>query len=391
MAEKTLISNISAFLKELYPEDALETQFNDEKEFYHQIEKTSDVLMYGGRQAIIPVRKWRGNGLGARNEDGDLPDAGAPGYDKWTVTLSYHYDREYVSNQTLEMAKGGDMSFLDAMSDLSADMMEALLKDYNWKMFNTSAALRCTTTGTVAGTTFVASTLKGLHENMSIDIYNAAGTTLNGATVKITDIAESTNTITIDTSVTSDASSNVYQAGEKNISLHGLLDGTATSGTYQGIARSTNSWAIGKAISTSSSAITHKLMVQMYTAALNKGAKPKFWLCDRELADMIYLNLLAPDQRHTDTDIAGGFKTFTYRDLPVVTDIDSPAGDIWCVDPKKIKIIQTVSGFHWAENDGSRLFRIPGKDSWEILLRNYSDMLVTQPNAVPYCTSITES
>lgn len=389
MAEKNTLSSIDDLLKELYPESMVQEQFENQTEFYKQIEKNSK-YQYAGKKLIVPLKFSLGNGNGSRAEDGDLPTAGSPTYDQLAVTVAYHYNRQYVTNQAIAMANGGDTSFIDEITEIPADQIASLTKDINWKMFNTTSGARTTTNGAVAGATaIVVDSIKGLRVNMLVDFYKTSAYEAQG--VRITNIADSTKTLTLDTAVTVSDEAIVYQAGEKDLSMAGLLSGLATTGTYFGVDKAAVSIMQGNVVNSSVGTITPQVLTQLRTAAKNKDANPKFWLTTPEVADQIWLHLLRPDQRIMGTKIAGGLDTFTYHNYPVVTDIDCPAGYIFLIDPTKIKVAQTKEGFHWTELAGSRLLPVSGKDSREITLKLYANMAVLRPNALPYAYGVSES
>jgi hypothetical protein len=390
MAEKNTLSSLDDLLKEMYDERMVQDQFENQTEFYKQIEKNSR-YPYAGKKLIVPLKFSLGNGNGATSEDGDLPTAGAPTYNQLAVTVTYHYNRQYVTNQAIAMANGGDSSFIEEITEIPADQIASLTKDINWKMFNLKTGARTTVNGAkTASLTVVVDSLKGLRENMLIDFYKTSAYEAQG--VRITNIAESTKTLTLDTAVTVSDEAIVYQAGEKDKSMSGLLTGLSTSDTdYFGIDKSAVSIMQGNVVNSSVGTITAQVLTQLRTAAKNKDAKPAFWLTTPEIADQIWLHLLRPDQRIMGTKIAGGLDTFTYHNYPVVTDIDCPSGYIFLIDPSKIKMAQTKEGFHWTELAGSRLLPVSGKDSREITLKLYANMVVLRPNALPYAYGVSES
>jgi len=392
MADADLLSTISAFLKESYPVDRIIEIINNDYEFYKNVKATSDFYEATGKYAVVPIKFGQDGNLGSRSEDESLPESGGSQGIQATIYPKYHYNRTYVSNQIIEQASSGSGSFLNYMDDKVIGMMNSLVKDINWKLFNSYTGLRTQVNGAVSSNTnVVVDSVVGLREGMKIDIYNSTNTTKQASAVEITNINEETLTLTLDTAVTCDNDGYIYQAGEKDKSMNGLLDCLATTGTFFGINKGTYSVFAGKVINSTAITITNKILTQMKTAALKAGAKPKFWLTTPEIQDQIYLHLLAQDQRSNTTKIAGGYETFSMYGYKVVPDVDCPPGYIFLVDTDLIQIHQTPSGFHWLEIGGSRLIPVSGKDSFEMLLKVYNNMFVTKPKGIPYAYNISQS
>ena len=56
---------------------------------------------------------------------------------------------------------------------------------------------------------------------------------------------------------------------------------------------------------------------------------PKLVICDQDMFDRYY-NLLTPQQRFSDNDMAsGGFKSLQFNGIPVVVDSNVAAGDMY--------------------------------------------------------------
>lgn len=387
MGDGNVISVVSDAMKITYPENQFTANYENEMEFYKQIEKTGKYL-FGGKQAIVPLSKGRIQGGGWVPENGDLPSARSLNPANATVTLKYLYQRAYLTNQVMEMGTGSG-AFADILTQVIQGMDESLRKKYNFNLYRTSTGKITDITTGATSTSFVVDSIKGLYLDQALDIYTGGTATKVGDGVIITDIAEATNTITLDTSLTLVTGDDVYAAGDYGNAMNGLLDGLAATGTYHGIDKAANSWWQGK-VTSAVGALTDDVMTSLKTKAEKAGAKPTMWLTTREVRDKIWKNLLRPDRRYSDVTIAGGVKTFDYHGLPVVVDNDCPEGHLFCIDPKFIKIFRTKD-FNWIESAGNRLIYVPGKDAYEMCLRGYQNMLVSYPGALPYATGITES
>lgn len=388
MADNTL-TIIRDILKELYPDNKIQGQFEDLKIFYNDIEKTADFLTYGGKQAILPLRVERSQGHGSRAENGDLPLAASSNFDSMTVTLKYHYGRIYLTGQTIKMAQRNNEAFANYLTDYMDDQMEACMKQYNWQLHRASTGVvtQVNDAAVSAETTFTVDSVKGLRVSMAIDVHNGSAYEAQG--VIITDINDSTKVVTVDTAVTLTDNAYIYVSGNKDNCMNGLYDGLATSGTYHAVDRDTLAYFRGNQLSAAHGTPTKLLFLKMKQAAEIRGITPKYWLTTPEIKDEVYLRLFAPDQRYTESTINGLYKTYDVLGIPVLADNDAYDGRIVAMAPQFVKILQDEDGWNWAQEDGEILSRVSGKDAFEGFIRNYSNMAVTYPKALPYADGVT--
>ena len=400
MADMNTMSAIDASLKEAYPIGTFEKQFSEQKELYARIEKLSAsdfaTINMGGRRSVIPVMKGRIAGGGWRAENTALPSARSLQPANLYVSNKNIYHRAYITGQVLEMAKQNWESFVPELELLTTSMDESVKKKFNFAMYRTNTgAITQIKLGVTGASAVTVNSLKGLYVDMPIDVYTTetAGTH-EVSSVVITDINESTGTLTLETPITCTTGSYVFEAGDQNNSLTGLNANLATTGTVHGVnkAGAGNGWAMGSLINSSAKAISDADLKALKTSALkaNPNEPGRFWLTTYEVADQIWDKLLRPDRRISDTKIAGGVDTFTYHNYPVVCENDCPAGHIYLIDAGKIKLLR-VSDFNYIMNAGSIQHPVSGYDAVEISLKSYCDLLVTYPKAVPYSTGFLEA
>lgn len=400
MADANTMSAIDASLKEAYPIDYFEKQFSEQKELYKKIEKLSAsnfaVIDMGGRRSVIPIMKGRIAGGGWRAENTALPQARSLQPANLYVSNKNIYHRAYITGQVLEMAKQNWEAFVPELELLTTSMDESIKKKFNFGLYRDSTgSITQITTGVTNSTTVVVDSLKGLYVDMPIDVFTTqTGGTQEVTAATITDIAEDTNTLTLDAQITCSTSSYVFEAGDQNNALDGLFGNLATTGTVHGVdkAGTGNGWWKGNLINSTSKAIADADLKLLKTAALkaNDTEPGRFWLTTYEVADQVWDKLLRPDRRNNDAVIAGGVETFKYHGYPFVCENDCPKGKIVLVDPTKVKLLR-VSDFNFIMNAGSIQHPVSGYDAVELTLRSYCNLLVTYPKAVPYSTGFLEA
>ena len=396
MAAGNTLTVIDSILKELYPINYIKDQFEDEKEFYKRLKKSSDYFKYGGKKAIIPLRIERAQGVGSRAEDGDLPDARSSQFSNMEVTTKYNYFRGRITGQDIDFASGNLETFTEHLEDIMTDGMESLMKNYNFQLYRTSTGeiTQVNDASVSAETTFTVDSVVGLKVDMAIDVYTAtSGGSQEADGVVITDINESTKLVTVDTSVTLTNNSYIFTAGSRGSALNGLLDGVALTGTYHGIAKGTYSWFQGNRVKASAGVITDDFLTAMKTASETRGRKADMWLTTPAIKDEIWKRLLRPDRRYNEVTIAGGLKSFEYHGLPIVWDNDMVEGYVFLPDMRDLVMAEGKGGFAYLgeAETGKRLVQISGKDAYEFGIKNYSNLALTYPKGLPYISGVTTS
>ena len=391
------LSAIDAALKEAYPIGTFEKQYSLQKEFYKRIGKlsTSDFqeIELGGRRAVIPIQNGRVFGRGWRAEGGALPDAQTLNTANLYVSSKSIYVRSSITGQAIKQAEQDFEAFMPSLRLLQESMDESVKKKFNQGLYRTSTGSITTLTSSPSASTSVTVTsVKGLEPGMFIDVYTTetAGTQ-EVDTVKISSI--SSLTLTMASAITATTGSYVFEAGDQNNAMNGLLDNLASSGTIHGVAKGSTGWWEGNPVDASVGVIVDADLKALRTAALKaRNEEPgRFWLTTFEVADQVWDKILRGDVRHSNvTTIAGGVETFTHHGYPFVTENDCPAGYCFLIDPEKIKLLR-VMDFEYILNAGSQLHPVSGYDAVEMSLRSYCNLLCTYPKAVPFSYGITES
>lgn len=392
MANPTAPGNdlFNDILKEYYGSAQIEKQYNDRNIFYKDIQKTSAFIEQGGKWAVRPLEAGRESQTGVRKMGNNvLSRASKSNYKSAMIPLVKHYGRIEIEGELMKLANGGSESFVDIFTEKMDGQMRTNIKDYNILLLRTYTGEIGKVNGAVnASTSIVVDDLTGLRVNMVVDIYSS--TTKQADSITITDITESTKTLTVDAAVTVSDNAIIVQEDNFGEAMSGLTDVFSTTNTYFGLNRAAagNGFWQGKVLTTSQGVITDSVLTQMKTSAEIAGVMPKYWLCSPEVADSVYTKLLLPDKRNNEATIDGGYKTFTYHGIPFLRESDDVKGRLALVTPSLFEI-HTGTGFEWANDDGAILSRISGYDAFEAYTRNYSNLFCKRPNAIPVITGIT--
>jgi hypothetical protein len=106
-----------------------------------------------------------------------------------------------------------------------------------------------------------------------------------------------------------------------------------------------------------------------------------------------YYNLLKTDRRFVNTQkFEGGFDGLAFAtdkgDIPIVVDVDHPAGKINFINEKSIKLYRKED-FSWMDYDGSKFQRVIGFDAYEARMFSYQEMGTHRRNSHGVLADIT--
>jgi hypothetical protein len=122
--------------------------------------------------------------------------------------------------------------------------------------------------------------------------------------------------------------SGLYSDGSDSQAIAGLRSIVATANTVGGISQSSNSWWQSKVDSTST-VLTIPAMQTIHTQCTVDNDKPSVGICTRSIYDLYY-NLLQPQQRFADSDVAkGGFTSLMFNSIPLIADSHCPSSHLF--------------------------------------------------------------
>jgi len=388
------MTTVDALLKEVYAL-RLEDQLQSETVAVKRIERTSDgvVNTVGGRYVDFPIRVTRNSGIGSRNENEQLPDAGNAGYAAVHVPLRYQYGRVRFTGQVMTLADSNYQAFASAMDNEMEYLKDDLAKDSNFQAYSDGSGLRATITDASATAVHTVDNAQYLDINMVVDILVKANGTVLSAKRTITDI--NGLTVTFDAAFTTVANTHgIYRYGNYNREISGLglmLDNTAA---LHGLNPATQrKWAAYVDSNAGANrALSEGLMITGVDSIRRNGGKVSVILTSLGVR-RAYFNLLTQQRRYVDTkEFAGGFQGLAFNygtEIPVVEDVDATPNQMKLLEEDKIKIFRDKE-WHWADDDGTVLKWVRDFDAWEGIMRQYSEWGTTQRNAHGVIKDITE-
>ena len=388
------MTTVDGLLKEVYAL-RLEDQLQNETVAIKRIERTTEgvVSTVGGRYVDFPIRVQRNTGIGYRNENEQLPNAGQQGYAAVHVPLKYGYGRVRFSGQVMELADSNYQAFASAMDNEMEYLKDDIAKDQNFIVYGDGTGLRATITDSAASTSHTVANAQYLEIGMNTDILVIAnGTALISSNV-ITDI--NGTTVTWTTTFTPTASTHgVYRAGDYAREPTGFGTIIDNAATLHGLAPGTQrKWAAYiDANGGTNRALSEGLMISVCDGVRRNGGKTSAVFTSLGVR-RAYFNLLTQQRRYVNTEsFDGGFEGLAFNygtEIPVVEDVDAPPNRMKFVEEDKIKIFRDKE-WHWADDDGTVLKWVVDFDAWQAILRQYSEFGTIQRNAHGELRDVTE-
>jgi hypothetical protein len=349
-----------------------------------------------GKYVTFPLKVRRNQGIGYRNELEQLQAAGQQGHTNVRVPLRYGYGRVSMSGQTMELADENFQSFASVLTDEMNGLKNDIQKDTNRILWGDGLGALATLNGAMAGVNVVsvgttAAHLHFIELGMMVDIITPDGVTTKASNRQVTAINESTGDFTLDGAAITAASGDiVVRTGNYGKEPQGLSSLVKASGTLFNLDPSTEpKWKSHEVNSVG--ALSESAMIAVCDQLRTNGGRPTVIFSDLG-SRRAYFNLLTTQRRFTGTkEFDGGFTgmTFSYdEDIPLVTDVDAPAGKMWFLDEKAFKIYRR-NPWKWEDRDGSIWKWVTNFDAWEALMKQYWEFAINRRNTQAVMTGIT--
>lgn len=343
-------------------------------------------------------------GFGFSSEGGNTPDAGGMNYQDFTVRTKDMYANIEISNKSVELAKGGSDSIINALQEevqgakdaASWNVGRALFGDGTGKLATVTAISRSS-----APYTLTVDSDKNLIEGLIIDIItvSSGGTkTIVDTKLRITNVSHTNSSgyaVTVDKQPTAyDSTSGtvtyitVQGSDGKEITGLGSIIYDSVPSLY-GITKASKP-IIKPVVKTYSSAsdITDTFINDaLRRAEREKNSKIDMVICGDTVYDA-YVTYLRGNQERVEARtkmLEGGFKainfTFGNRDIAIVNEKFMPNGEMWGVELGKLEFHQT--GWSFMELQGGGIFNLKeDKSVYRATLANYGDLICKNPGGV---------
>jgi hypothetical protein len=443
MAAQSL-SGYDAMLKNVALIQAAQEQFSNSTILLSQLNRVTRTVD-GGAQAtptemgetvntnrgwVIPVRKTRNLSLQAIADAGTLPAGGSSGLAAAFVRRAFNYGVFEVTAPTMSASKGGggfapalaqEMKWL--ISDFSHDINRQLYGRGLGELGFLQLAAGATGVGVTVGATACWDLNKFIAEGQGLAAFTVADATYIPSIVSTVSFPYGTTASSVTkTTMTLSAAATInpctffcksnatsYSMGKEMMGLLGVCDkyiaAAGFTNTFQGIARSGNSWWDSNTIAGAAAAPTFAKIQQSIDEIATDGGNCNLIITSlggRAAYASISPTLAGgiPLKYTNEITLKGGWTAISCNGLPMVADpqclhpmsmgggtfaaaigaANSASGVMYFLDTNSLMICQE-SEPNWADEDGQVLFRMANKDSYEARWRWYSNLACIQPSA----------
>jgi len=347
---------------------------------------TSDVW---GKEIRKAAKYGLNGGIGAGDEDGNLPTPHSSEYVQFVSTLKNLYGQIEISDKAIRASEDGRGVFTDLLNSELEDLLKA-------SKFNLGRMLYGDGTGRlgVFKTTDVnpctVSNIQNFTEGLIVDIYSNTGVLSDsGLIIKEVDRANSTITFNREPSSVS-INYGIYVQGSKDKEITGL-GAIFGSGNLYGLSREDYKFLTPYSKNVASQLDETMIQEAIDYLDINAGSTVDFLACSADVK-YAYQEYMAQYKRNIEmTEINGGFKTMAYNGIPLVYDRFVPEKTLYLLDTSAFHLHQLCDWRFLESENGKILRQTQGKPTYTATLVKYCDLICDKPNGQGRLTGIIRS
>lgn len=386
------LTTLSELMKQVY-DPVIQEQQNLEATTWKDFEDGDDEL---GGQGWFFENKMGGNqeGIGARPERGDLPEAG---FQRWKQGLIYWrlvYGAFELTGPVIEAAKGNLKSFAAARTEEIEGLTRDVIKDLNRQIYGDGSGILATANGTDGANTFDVADGMYLRKNMVITVWTADTANISSRSISnLTVNADGTMRVTYSgADGTILAGDLVIRAGSATDvggvrtgwELHGLkviVDDGTSAATFENIVRADYPLFKGNLLANAGTKrnISLDLFQQAEDSVVEMAGKRPDWIRMNLGQRRKFFDLVVGDRRYAGSTFDAGYERLTFNGLTLTVDIDHPKSEITFLTKMSIKKY-TLRKFGMLDFDGLVLRQVSGKDVWRGYVGMYGNLGSKRPN-----------
>ncbi|MBR2909756.1 MAG: phage major capsid protein [Clostridia bacterium] len=342
-------------------------------------------------------------GIGAGDEDGQLPNAAGNTYAQFVLELKNLYGKIEISDKAVRASQSSAGAFVNLLNAEMEGLIKASAFNFGRMLYGDGSGILANITANTTNTITV-DNVKNIIEGMLVDVVDAStGAPVQNATsLRITSINRATKTATVSGILSAgslEPDSTTYALcvqGSYGKEITGLSAIFKDSGSLYGLNRSTYSWMIPyiKDISKDST-FTDISDVVMQTAIdqLEEVADSKvdFIVCSAGVKRN-YQEYFTSYRTNVDImELAGGYKAMSYNGIPLVSDRFVAPNTMYLLNTKDFNLHQ-LCDWQWLEGEDGRVIKqTQNKPTYNATLVKYADIICDKPSGQAMLTGIKES
>ena len=341
-----------------------------------------------GNEIRTAVRWGINGGVGAGDEDGDLPVASGNKYLQFTSTLKNLYGQISISDKAIRAGREGMGAFTDLLNAEITGLMEASKFNLARMLYGDGTGFLTSITAVTDGVLTVQDT-NNLIEGMLVDVYSTSAGVDKVAT-KIVSIDRTDKKVTLSVAPTVTVGY-LYNQGSKNKEITGIKSIFATGGNLYGVPRS--SIASLLPYTKSSTGTLDDVKIQEVIDRVENFANCTVdFIAMSQIAKYSYLDFLSSYKRNVDymtTDT--GFKAISFGGVPMVFERFVDSGTVYVMDTSTLKLHQLCDWRFLETENGNILRQAQDKPVYTATLVKYCDLICAKPNGLARLTGVTRA
>ena len=387
-------------LKEVYlgvVSDQLNTSINPLLAKINQT--TSDVW---GKEIRKMAPYGINGGIGAGDEDGNLPNAAGNNYAQFVLELKNLYGKIEISDKAIRASQNSAGAFVNLLNAEMEGLIKASSFNFGRMLYGDGTGILANITANTANTVTV-DKVYNLIEGMVVDVIKVADGTAVATGLRITSINRNTNVINITGALTSGAftpsDSNVYALcvqGSYGKELTGLSAIFKDTGSLYGLNRTNYSWLVPYMKDISESGTPTNISDTVMQTAIDHldetaGSKVDFIVCSAGVKRN-YQEYFTSYRTNIDImDLHGGYKAMSYNGIPLVSDRFVKPNTMYLLNTKEFNLHQ-LCDWQWLEGEDGRVIKQTlNKPTYTATLVKYADIICDQPSGQAMIEGIKES
>ncbi|MCH5155016.1 MAG: phage major capsid protein [Clostridiales bacterium] len=353
--------------------DLLNTKVNP---LLAKIEQTSADVW--GKEIRTAARFGVNGGIGAGDEDGDLPTAYSNNYLQFVTTLKNLYGQIEISDKAIRASKDGSGAFTDLLNAELEGLLTASKFNLGRMLYGDGSG-RLAIVSSCSDGVVLCDSVRNIIEGLVIDVYSVSGS--KKGTVRVKYVDRAAKKIKTDGNIVYNSGDNLYVQGSRDKEITGigaLFDNNSES--IYGVNKSEHPFLTPYSKNVNGAIDEIILQEAIDSLENNAGSTVDYIACSQE-AKYSYIDYMSSYKRNIDVmELEGGFKTLSYNGLPLVYDRFVPEGCIYLLNTKSFKLHQLCDWRFLETENGKILRQNQGKPTYTATLVKYCDLICQKPN-----------
>ena len=369
------IQNAENALKTVYLGAITELLNTKANPLLSKIEQTSADVW--GKEIRRAVAYGISGGIGAGDEDGDLPSAGGRKYLQFVGTLKNLFGQIEISDKAIRASADGRGAFTDLLDSELQSLLDSSRFNLGRMLYGAGDGLLCEVQSVNGGNVMLNKT-NNVIEGMIVDIYDASG--IKEQKVGITSVDRNTRIVKLDKAVELALGDAFYVQGSKDKEITGIGALFKNNSTLYGLSKSDYPF-LNPYVKNSVGAIDD-IVIQRAVDSLENNANSTvdFIACAADVK-YAYQDYLGQYKRNVDImELEGGYKTLSFNGIPLVYERFVDDGVMYLLNTKSFKLHRLCDWRFLETENGKILRQNQGKATYTATLVKYCDLMCERPN-----------